>query len=493
VGEIRALNAPNGDRNEEEATVFNVSPRNCFAGACAALFLMCFPGCKGDRATTSEAAGWRCPTERDIPEDIDQRVRELISLTFSEDYSKKEVAARELGELGDRAIPAVPFLIRLLGGLQEPGAIDACIQAQTSLEKLGSMAVPDLVRALEDDHWERRKQIILVLDRIGDVTAVGPIIATLRDPHPEVRRWAAFALGNQEMRDNGAVEALIQLLSDPGDDVARMAAKALAKIADTRALEPLAAVAGDARRDEGVRVIAISALGLIGDHRPVPQLLAIAGDGDEDAVIRASAARALGALGEQQAFAYLEDFVTQPSNSRAFVAAMFGLAELADEKSVELLIALLKAPPRGFEPEVYSALVRSGDPAAIEAVISAVEAGGTQMPGWIQAIDVLVLSGNPRAYLAAIPALDGTWPGFRSEVLRALVERHPVGDMYEGLAGDVPKPPTAVRDPRIVEVLLEIAGGLFGRDREHALTLLEQSRDPRAATLGSVRPAKEPP
>ncbi|MEW6233639.1 MAG: HEAT repeat domain-containing protein, partial [Chloroflexota bacterium] len=78
---------------------------------------------------------------------------------------------------------------------------------------------------------------------------VEPLIAALGDADAEVRRYAAWALG--EIGDVRAVEPLIAALGDADAEVRRYAAWALGRIGDVRALLELERVA---REDNGVTV-----------------------------------------------------------------------------------------------------------------------------------------------------------------------------------------------------------------------------------------------
>jgi len=54
------------------------------------------------------------PTEK-IPSDTPAEIREQIEKLYSSDASVRLVAAERLGRMGERAIPAIPFLIEILG------------------------------------------------------------------------------------------------------------------------------------------------------------------------------------------------------------------------------------------------------------------------------------------------------------------------------------------------------------------------------------------
>ncbi len=84
---------------------------------------------------------------------------------------------------------------------------------------------------------------------IGDVRAVEPLIAALRDPFESVCEHAAKALG--EIGDARAISPLIAILHDFRPNVSKYAANALAKVG-TPAVEPLLATLADPNTNKDV-------------------------------------------------------------------------------------------------------------------------------------------------------------------------------------------------------------------------------------------------
>ncbi|MGC9444583.1 MAG: HEAT repeat domain-containing protein [Candidatus Methanospirareceae archaeon] len=98
--------------------------------------------------------------------------------------------------------------------------------AAYALGNLGEAAVEPLVRALTDDQWDIRRKAAWALGNIGDPRAVAPLLHALKDDHADVREQVAWALG--ALRDFKALEPLIQALSDADSSVRRQAARSLA-------------------------------------------------------------------------------------------------------------------------------------------------------------------------------------------------------------------------------------------------------------------------
>lgn len=115
---------------------------------------------------------------------------------------------------------------------------------------------------------------------------VNRMIRDLKDPNPEVRRYAAQALGWS--KSSRAIEPLILTLQDDDDEVLRYAAQSLGKIG-APAVDPLiqALKSENARERWG----AADALGQIGTPRVVEPLVATLKDPDH--YVRESAAWAL--------------------------------------------------------------------------------------------------------------------------------------------------------------------------------------------------------
>ena len=131
---------------------------------------------------------------------------------------------------------------------------------------------------LKDEARSVRKFAAGALGSIGDVRAVEPLIAMLKDDEDYVACvYAAGALGS--IGDTRAVEPLITMLKNEHPSMRGHAAEALGKIGDPRAVEPLIALEKD--EIEAVRSDASKALeecrkGVSRPaHRTVGELLAI--------------------------------------------------------------------------------------------------------------------------------------------------------------------------------------------------------------------------
>ena len=109
------------------------------------------------------SAGYAQPNipKENIPADIPTEVREQIERLYSSDPVGRGDAAYDLGEMGEKAAPAIPFLIEVLKD-------EASYVRGYAAEALG---------------W------------IGGECALEPLIAALKHESPSVRGEAAWALG----------------------------------------------------------------------------------------------------------------------------------------------------------------------------------------------------------------------------------------------------------------------------------------------------------
>lgn len=101
--------------------------------------------------------------------------------------------------------------------------------AAEALIKVGTSAIPALVKALNDTNWQVRRYAAEALGKIGDVSVVPDLIQAFESSTRTVRRYVTEALG--KIGDISAVPILIKALKDTDSLVRWSAAKALQEIA----------------------------------------------------------------------------------------------------------------------------------------------------------------------------------------------------------------------------------------------------------------------
>jgi CubicO group peptidase (beta-lactamase class C family) len=153
---------------------------------------------------------------------------ELVTALQDRDARVREDAAQALGEMGPGASEAVDPLLLCLSDT-DPYVVGKSAEA---LSRIGSAAIPGLIRALEHGVPAARWPSTIALGKIGleAHAAVNALTSALADSSSEVRWGAAVALGNIGQKAEPAVPALLHALSDADQDVRQGASLALDRI-----------------------------------------------------------------------------------------------------------------------------------------------------------------------------------------------------------------------------------------------------------------------
>jgi HEAT repeats/HEAT repeat len=163
-----------------------------------------------------------------------RRVRELVALLGDPDGHVRANALLALGEMGPAAADAAPALTRAWGeGHCSPGAVTEAVV------KIGWVALPALLDALQHDDWETRRRAILCLARFGpDARRATPILIELvRGGDRELMRCAIYALGKIGPDAWDSVPDLRRAQSDLRPDIRAAATRALERIGSLSASE----------------------------------------------------------------------------------------------------------------------------------------------------------------------------------------------------------------------------------------------------------------
>jgi HEAT repeat protein len=263
-------------------------------------------------------------------------VESLVACLDRRDPTMRKSAAQLLGKIGDaRAKKALvetlsdgnPDVVQAAGealaklgwkpARSAAGAAFWVSQGEWGLcVKIGAIAVPSLVAALNDRHQGRRDGARQALVRIG-APAVEPLLDALVGGARPVRASAARALG--EIGDVRAVNPLIGLLADRGEDVREAARCALVRIGGP-AVGPLLAALRETH-DWEVYVCELAAQALVQIGGPAVEPL-IAALGDEDALVRWTAAESLGKIGDRRAIVPLVAALDARDMRQAALAAL---------------------------------------------------------------------------------------------------------------------------------------------------------------------------
>jgi HEAT repeat protein len=222
---------------------------------------------------------------------------------------------KELLRHGDEKLRAGAMFV--LGAAAGKGAVEPLLAILPGIEEDEQAVVAEILQQLPDE----------------DLPALFP---SLRDEHPEVRKWAATILGRRLCRK--AVPQLIGSLEDENGHVRGEAAKALGDIGDQMAIAPLIALMSDPYPD--VRQTAVEALIRLGEEGEEVRQLVLnfleprLDSPDQDLV--ASALRIAARLGGEKVMSRLE-FCLKDERSQVRRAAVEALGVIDSPQAIEIL------------------------------------------------------------------------------------------------------------------------------------------------------------
>ena len=316
-----------------------------------------------NEATGKEHAGSRpSATVRGLPPVVARAAEALDSLVPAERIQAIETlgqmdipAARDL--LAEKGVRHAVREVRLrsayaLAKLKEPRAVPGLMEVPrvgpedlpqgvpfirgSDLAQIGPPAVPELIRALKDEHPGVRLHAILALDMIADDAALPGLVEALREESSQLRAAAVSALG--QFGSRAPVRLVAERLGDESEDV---------------------------------RTRAATALGAIGDRAAVPALVERLKD-DSNREVSRVAAETLTKIGGPEALAGLLEVLAHPQNAHRAIAAA-ALGNLKDPLAVPGLIAVLRDPDRELVVQVARALGEIGTPEGKAAAAAAMD------------------------------------------------------------------------------------------------------------------------
>ncbi|MBN1672269.1 MAG: HEAT repeat domain-containing protein [Kiritimatiellae bacterium] len=254
-------------------------------------------------------------------------------------------------------------------------------------EKLGKLkdarAVQPLLETLRDPDPLLRKQCAQALGTIGDRAAVGPLSKLLEDSDPRARFGAAaglYRLGqptagrlieflrtaqDENLRaeaaavlgagqETGAAAAVIAALQDRAPMVRHAAATALAAIKPPAAVGPLTDLL--AAQDDELVKRAVQALVAIGDARAVEPLIKLLATQSPYSRSRGAAIEALGALGDPRATDPLAALLKDDPHKSAAAAA---LGTLGTAPAVRALLDAYRSAPARSDATFAAAIEKA--------------------------------------------------------------------------------------------------------------------------------------
>ncbi len=274
-------------------------------------------------------------------------------------------------------------------------ALVACLnEAAANRKKAEGAIIPDsdpLIEGLRrklaaEPHLSLCSNIVEALANIGDAPAIGVLVESLKNPSPELRRFAAHSLlraGYTTTNDGERICLLIAsedwrgLLAMGKRSVAPlfsfytqehdyMALQTLAKFGP-RAIDEI--VAGVTNVDRQVRLDAIEVLSYMKDTNTLGLLIACLKDPDGD--VRQAAASALGRIGDTAAVGPLADSLTDNTWKQAW-RALEALGRLGDPRALPAIAPFLVSSNGAMRNEAWSALEKISGPEAMHLAIGLV-------------------------------------------------------------------------------------------------------------------------
>ncbi|MDG6256699.1 MAG: HEAT repeat domain-containing protein [Methanomicrobiaceae archaeon] len=142
---------------------------------------------------------------------------------------KREIRARKL-EVNEGNVEVDQLLEAMIRG-----SAYKKVEASRKLGKIGSPAVPMLIKFLNDEDRQVRWRAAIALGAVGEA-AVDPLIGVLEAMSSGARipaAWAAAEIGNAKV-----VDPLVNIMcSDPSECCQVMAAAALLRLGDSRGID----------------------------------------------------------------------------------------------------------------------------------------------------------------------------------------------------------------------------------------------------------------
>jgi len=330
----------------------------------------------------------------------------LIGALRDEDPVVRGYAATALGEIGDPKAKEA-----LLEALKKEDA--SVVNMAASLHDLGSDQVVEiLIEKLRDPDPNKRLYAIYALGRINDPKEIQPLVEVLYSK--EIGWLAAQALVNMGEQ---AVTPLLEALFSEDTTTRLFATYALGEIGDERAGRGLLRMFSD--EDVLVRDTAAEALVALGDERIVPSLTRELSSPDPK--VRQTVLRVLGKVGDASHVETVSSLLSDPDPD-VVTSAVAALGDLGSERACRPLSRLLGSRRQDLQGALRTAFLSIGTP-AVPCLLTMLEGRGT-----IAEANTITILGRLKAADAVEPLLSYLHhpePSFRRRATVALTE---IGD-----------------------------------------------------------------
>ncbi|MBI4650112.1 HEAT repeat domain-containing protein, partial [Candidatus Desantisbacteria bacterium] len=453
---------------------------------------------------------------KNIPKDVLEKIEILENMGLAEQYK----VIKELADMGDKAIPAVPILIKklkyedselrkysaqALGSIKDNSAVEPLIKAlkyndpevTTAIVKsLGNLkdkrSFNPLIALLKNNKTKRMIRLVIV-DALCDINDKGSspvLIEILNDADDVLRVAASGALWKLEHNDK-ALNQLFSALKSKDENTKRVAAQTLAQLKDNKFVPFLIDELND--KESSIKENAAWILGKIKDKRAVDPLIAALNDKDTN--VEMYAAEALGEIGDIKAIEPLH---------RVF--RFSALSKIKDPEALNILTAILKDDLYGsnIRCEIADALGKAKEIQAIPALIETFKDKDADLRNYIvialdeindentmdffvnalrdedrdvrkNAIKALKKIKNPQSTDLLIKALkDENIKEYAAEVLCETGNRKAIKPLYEIIKN---------KNGELSETVIEALGKIGDGQVVDYLIELSESKDPKVKTI----------
>jgi HEAT repeat protein len=260
---------------------------------------------------------------------------------------------------------------------------------------------------LQSDSVDDRQRAVSRLGETGQIEAVEPLLAALRDDAWNVRAAAATSIGKlyytsgavRALSPGKIADALLPLLEAEQPGLRINTVRSLGWIGDARAAAAVRGLLND--EDERVREAVITTLGMLGDTSSAAAFVELLKH--EDKWTRHKAANALGNLHSPESFAPLIEALGD-TESVVRGGAVMALQELGDPRAAEHVRQLLRDPDPDVRFWAIQAVVAFKDEGSLpilrEIAENDTESGNGQPLNQVaekacESISGKLMSGNP--------------------------------------------------------------------------------------------------
>lgn len=259
----------------------------------------------------------------------DKECIDVIKPFLAKDETKIS-AAIALGKLGDKSV--FPFLLECLNKNQE--GLDL-LDLSDAFTRIGTPAVGDLIKALDNSNPDVKELAINALGQIGDKSAAPYLINMIDENNPKITSDVVLALG--ALGEKSALVSLVNLYKSKKTDLRREILRAFEGLADPTIQSLLVEAVNNRDIDLQSRCISICALGKIKDKKAITFLENLFKT--ESGLIKLNAAYALCRGGKPQYESYLRENL-QDENLGEPAASM--LVHLKGEEAIPIIEVTMK-------------------------------------------------------------------------------------------------------------------------------------------------------